>query len=77
MKNAMTRARKQMLHLMSLALDALVAQGVEVSPEQYKRALIEAGRRAAGLVEAQTPEPYRSARDKAIALFLKEEEETP
>jgi hypothetical protein len=75
---ARNRAQAMLLEIASFALDALIEQGVEVTPGQYRRAIEEAGRQMespAGGKSPDAPDAYRHALDAAIAAFLMEQSE--
>jgi hypothetical protein len=68
------QAVEQVMRIAAFALDSLVAAGVEITPEQYRNALVDAGRRAGGRGSGQVPLEYEEAREAAIRLVLEEEE---
>jgi len=72
--NPWAAAQAQLLRIVAFGLDALIEQGVEVTPEQYKAALIETGRwmTTSG---SHAESAYPDMLEEAIAQFLDEEEE--
>jgi hypothetical protein len=62
-----------LLEIASFALDALIEQGVAITPGQYQRAIEQTGRQIESSASGRSPDApdaYRHALDAAIAAFL-------